>query len=750
MYSANRTSIDPIDAGITTEQIHALLRDQHVSHQVSLSDHSAAGNESPHAQYLTTGDLTETLELDPEHVLPFEVEADPHHQQVAGTLEDTLLGGQHLARALQRNDDASIEDHIPLDLGRTDLSSEQQEDSNFYIEERQSAPESSTSVAYDSAHQLGIDDAHDFEPEFEVTVEQLELEGDFLPETVDIKDEITGGDYELPKEATLFAKIPGSTDPRILDDETLDRLHEEMKRMDQQRRQGTSNNSYASLHTPSQSDGPSSNHSFVNFDLPGMAPQAGSSDHRKPQPTVEPQRSHSFLSIMHPTHNSEFNHAFDDSDTSPHSEVSLVQHRQKARKTVKDHRRDSEGSSASRPLIPLSEETGKRIIVKDRMDQLSKLIRCKMREAWGIGEDEPLPGPEKAGLEWHKGSKDPGNAKVGVGFGTFHEAIASTVYRELLNDSSIAVPASQRTLEAAQAAASVSFNNFCKRYAYQNDERWKAKSARDAKRGRRWARKDLKQKKRLKATSRYAQAVPQQILRMEYMSSEDSSEGEDSGLAPGTWQFYADMTGRQNADEKVVEVKTPHWRSAQLQNIYDRLDEIAASQTAESKGKGYTQVPLRRFKLDALRPKNPPRNAEPWMFIDGVRPPPIPRKPKRPNDTAKRRAELALLQSHQDEGGSRKKKAGLVTASPSRQSSTTNVTLDQTLAEHTTARSLCGTENETTLETFDHEHDFETFDDRLFDTIEENEHYTEAKDIQHLNGFAGNGSFASSRFSQSG
>lgn len=73
-----------------------------------------------------------------------------------------------------------------------------------------------------------------------------------------------------------------------------------------------------------------------------------------------------------------------------------------------------------------------------------------------------------------------------------------------------------------------------------------------------------KQKKRLKASTRLEQPIPQQILRMEYMSSEDSSEGEDSGLPAGTWQLYADMTGRASAEEKVVEVKTPHWRSTQV------------------------------------------------------------------------------------------------------------------------------------------------------------------------------------------
>jgi hypothetical protein len=35
----------------------------------------------------------------------------------------------------------------------------------------------------------------------------------------------------------------------------------------------------------------------------------------------------------------------------------------------------------------------------------------------------------------------------------FHEAIASMVYRELRNDPTIAVPANQRTLEAAQVSA---------------------------------------------------------------------------------------------------------------------------------------------------------------------------------------------------------------------------------------------------------------------------------------------------------
>lgn len=174
----------------------------------------------------------------------------------------------------------------------------------------------------------------------------------------------------------------------------------------------------------------------------------------------------------------------------------------------------------------------------------------------------------------------------------------------------------------------------------------------------------------------------------------------------------------------------------QLQSIYDTLDEIAVSQKAENKAKGYTQVPLRRFKLGTLRPKNPPRNAEPWMFVDGVRPPPIPRKPKPPNDTAKRRAELAILQGHPEESSCRKKKAvssSNQSSTSTQHSSTTDITLDQPYTKRTPAGSFYETEkteNETILEAFDQQHDFEAFDDRLFDTIEENEHYSGNKDIQ--------------------
>jgi hypothetical protein len=56
---------------------------------------------------------------------------------------------------------------------------------------------------------------------------------------------------------------------------------------------------------------------------------------------------------------------------------------------------------------------------------------------------------------------------------------------------------------------------------------------------------------------------------MDYMSSENSSEGEDSDLMPGEWQRLAnlartDSDGRFLPDEKVLEVKTPRWRSMEV------------------------------------------------------------------------------------------------------------------------------------------------------------------------------------------
>ena len=91
----------------------------------------------------------------------------------------------------------------------------------------------------------------------------------------------------------------------------------------------------------------------------------------------------------------------------------------------------------------------------------------QMRSVWGVAEDEPLPGPEKGGPDWSKGSKHPDNVKVsslatacglilmdnipfrGVS-NQFQEEIAGAVFHQLLTDRTIVIPESQRNLQAAK------------------------------------------------------------------------------------------------------------------------------------------------------------------------------------------------------------------------------------------------------------------------------------------------------------
>lgn len=88
--------------------------------------------------------------------------------------------------------------------------------------------------------------------------------------------------------------------------------------------------------------------------------------------------------------------------------------------------------------------------------------------------------------------------------------------------------------------------------------------------------------------------------------------------------------------------------------MYDRIDAMSAVLVAEVKGKGHIQVPLRRFKLNPLREKLPPKDAnEPWMFVDGVvverKVPPKRKKAKKPK-TAKTASEPASEAEQVDTG----------------------------------------------------------------------------------------------------
>ncbi|GHJ89716.1 hypothetical protein NliqN6_6118 [Naganishia liquefaciens] len=715
MFDVNRNLDDPNNAEITPEQIEELLNHHgHIGHDGMFGSQNLTGE---HYLYVSDRGASRSTSL---------LEGSVHVSQNAGInqlLVDALLERDEAQYHINNRNGAEhiVDLHGDL-LGEGDgLFVEEQPGSDSASAIYTSGDISSAGNGHLSKEDHSLDDA-----DFEIAVDPCETQeqdvnGEFLPEADAGDVEIATEHLHLAEDVAFFTTraVMDNSHERLIDDDTLNRLKEEMRRMDQEKSRIRND-----LHT-------SNDQSSRN--LPLQANLAGQTF------AIEPQVEYTSVVQSAQSSNTAFRDdslssvsllgrtpravSANDSDASPQSEASGSIQQKQMRRHISGERRDSAGSSGTRghTLIPLCEETGKRMMMKDRMDQLARLIRNKMRSVWGVAEDEPLPGPEKGGPDWSKGSKHPDNVK-------FQEEIAGAVFHQLLTDRTIVIPESQRNLQAAKLAATVSFNNFCKRYAYQTDERWKAKSARDAKRGRRWARKDLKQKKRLRASARLEQQIPQQILRMEYMSSEDSSEGEDSGLQEGTWQLFADLTGRASADEKVVEVKTPRWRSAQLQGIYDRLDEIAATQTLETKGKGYSHVPLRRFKLDELRPKNPPKTAETWMFVDGIRPPPLPRKARRPNDTAKRRAEEGPARQIETGGDNSKRTKDDLVPEEGRSiyQSAQSVTLEDPSRNRMPARPTPHHAQETeAIDSLDYDLDIGLFDDRPFDTIEENEHYRE-------------------------
>lgn len=117
------------------------------------------------------------------------------------------------------------------------------------------------------------------------------------------------------------------------------------------------------------------------------------------------------------------------------------------------------------------------------------------------------------------------------------------------------------------------------------------------------------------------------------------------------------------------------------------------------------------------------------MFVDGVRPPPIPRKARRPNDTAKRRAEDGP--AHQTDSGETKSKKKSKDDLISKECQNdfrpagTATPADPTQARSPAESPSHNAQDAETLDSYDYDHDLGLFDDRPFDTIEENEHYRE-------------------------
>ncbi|WVQ96579.1 hypothetical protein IAU59_003684 [Kwoniella sp. CBS 9459] len=302
------------------------------------------------------------------------------------------------------------------------------------------------------------------------------------------------------------------------------------------------------------------------------------------------------------------------------------------------------------------EGTGKRL-EKERRTELGRVIRTKIRSSIGVSLDAALPHPVNnldpiTGLvsfvpEWSLTLNDETNAQW-----------INNIAQEVLNETSAGmhpkVPTYDISKEIIDAATKTAFLNMCKRYANENDPKGVERREKYTKRRRRWARKDLKQKRRFKSAAEPLFAditLPPSAFNLDYMSSEYSSsgaeddDGEDGHLAAQVEQEHvsssvsdsvavavagngvgssvkrarkrqwADMRGKQVAEsstqvkqslgaatasgsgsgsasgsgsgkggwavgvsEKVLEVRTPRWRSDALNEIYRRLDAYANEQ----------------------------------------------------------------------------------------------------------------------------------------------------------------------------
>ncbi|WVF69079.1 hypothetical protein IAT40_003853 [Kwoniella sp. CBS 6097] len=295
------------------------------------------------------------------------------------------------------------------------------------------------------------------------------------------------------------------------------------------------------------------------------------------------------------------------------------------------------------------EGTGKRL-EKERRTELGRVIRTKIRSSIGVSLEAILPHPINeldpiTGLatfvpDWSLTLNDETNSQ-------WINNIALEVFEEASAGLHPKIPNHDISTEIIDAATNTAFLNMCKRYANENDPKGVERREKYTKKRRRWARKDLKQKRRFRSStdSSFADiSLPPSALNIDYMSSEYSSSGEedndnegeigfaagsdnhsDATTGTGTGQAglaqslkegrnrqWAEMRGKQKEEEtsskikesigananasgkggwavgiseKVLEVRTPKWRSETLNEIYRRLDAYANEQ-ADSRATG--------------------------------------------------------------------------------------------------------------------------------------------------------------------
>ncbi|KAL7414578.1 hypothetical protein BDY24DRAFT_385705 [Mrakia frigida] len=330
------------------------------------------------------------------------------------------------------------------------------------------------------------------------------------------------------------------------------------------------------------------------------------------------------------------------------------------------------GTSSSKKLNP---GTGKKESAGRKL-ALNKSIRAKMRQLMGIEDKDPLPDPDVPGFDERDGTTPlmRPNWRVSITNG-FNKKILDQVVNEVIEEAWASLHQPERRLPRTDIpeadldkgvvlkAAKTTFINFGKKFNSETDPSKKDHVERDTKRRRRWARKDLKQKRRLKAASDpdYTSHTYPNLLRIDYMSSEYSSEGEGEGgekrMEEGLWDLIAGKEkksttttgggegaggeeaegsgtggatgtkggkgkgrgrGKIGDEKKVLEVRTPRWRSEDLNAVYTDLDRISACQLKVSKGKIHNIPSHTRFKLNPLRDLPPPPTAvQRWEFDPG-------------------------------------------------------------------------------------------------------------------------------------
>lgn len=316
--------------------------------------------------YLFAGNEEEAL-LE-EDSLPFDVELDPHHD---GTVEDDGLDPNGADGEHYRCEELTGNQGMDVKRSSND---EIREEDGFYVEKRSPMDSPSGSMYLSSHGTAVINTSHGSDQSFdgktfEVAVEHLEMDSHYLPESANHEVEIATEHLHLAEDVARFGTptIMDNSHERLIDDETLDRLKEEMKRMDQERKHV--------IKIPTYDE--STHHSnvlppFPTLASPGHHQQnafAGPSSYQTSQPG--PSLGRNGLLCSTNFNGSPSIGSFLGSDASPQSEASAPPQQKPPRRRLTDERRDSGGSSSSRHLIPLCEETGKRMMIKDRMDQLA-------------------------------------------------------------------------------------------------------------------------------------------------------------------------------------------------------------------------------------------------------------------------------------------------------------------------------------------------------------------------------------------